>query len=161
MAVLDLATGSAPEAERKLDEAARALRHAGPWFLTWALYARAILAVRRGNADTAIALVREGLTRIRELHDKFAFVYALVPLAAAAVLKGNDAWAARILGVRDAVTDRTGVTVVDTSVQDLRERAEREVRARLGPARWASSYAAGRRASMDALLDDIDAATKR
>jgi predicted ATPase/DNA-binding XRE family transcriptional regulator len=159
MAVLTLATGGASEAERLLDEAARELRHAGPWFLTWALYARAILAVRRGNADAAIALVRESLTRIRELHDKFAFVYALVPLAAAAVLKGDDAWAARILGARDAVTDRTGVTVVDSSVQDLRERAEREVRARLGPARWARSYAAGRKTSIDALLKDIDTAT--
>ncbi|HET7696684.1 MAG TPA: helix-turn-helix domain-containing protein [Vicinamibacterales bacterium] len=158
MAVLDLAAGETSDAERRLDEATRELRRAGPWFLTWALYARAILAVRRGNADAAIGLVRESLTRIRELHDKFAFVYALVPLAAAAVLKGDDAWAARILGARDAVTDRTGVTVVDTSVQDLRERAEREVRARLGPARWAKSYAAGRRTSIDALLDDIGAA---
>jgi ATP/maltotriose-dependent transcriptional regulator MalT len=122
---------------------------------------RAILAVRRGNADAAIALVRESLTRIRELHDKFAFVYVLVPLAAAAVLKGDDAWAARILGARDAVTDRTGVTVVDTSVTDLRERAEREVRARVGPARWARSYAAGRSMSIDALLDDIDSAAGR
>jgi hypothetical protein len=105
--------------------------------------------------------VRESLTRIRELHDKFAFVYVLVPLAAAAVLKGDDAWAARILGARDAVTDRTGVTVVDTSVTDLRERAEREVRARVGPARWARSYAAGRSMSIDALLDDIDSAAGR
>jgi len=161
VAVLDLATGGVSEAERLLDEAARELRHAGPWFLTWALYARAILAVRRGNADAAMALVRESLTRIRELHDKFAFVYMLVPLAAAAVLKGDDAWAARILGARDAVTDRTGVTVVDRSVQDLRERAEREARARLGPARWARSYAAGRRTSIDTLLEDIDAATGR
>ena len=76
-------------------------------------------------------------------------------------IKGDDAWAARILGVRDAVTDRTGVTVVDTSVQDLRERAELEVRARLGPDRWARSYTAGRKASIDALLADIDRATAR
>jgi hypothetical protein len=82
-------------------------------------------------------LVRESLTRIRELHDKFAWVYSLVPLAAAAVLKGDDAWAARILGAREAVTERTGVTVVDRAVQDLRERAEREARTRLGPDRWA------------------------
>ena len=75
-----------------------------------------------GTRIEAIALVRESLTRIRKLHDKFAFVYALVPLAAAAVLKGDDAWAARILGARDAVTERTGVTVVDKSVQDLRDR---------------------------------------
>ena len=153
-----LATGDAGQAERLLDEATSVLRHAGPWFLTWTLYVRAILAVRRGNADEAIALVRESLTRIRELHDKFAFVYALVPLAAAAVLKGDDAWAARILGARDAVTERTGATVVDKSVHDLRERAEREVRARLGPDRWARAYAAGRGTSIDSLMKDIDTA---
>ena len=59
-------------------------------------------------------------------------------------LKGDDAWAARILGARDAVTERTGATVVDKSVHELREQAEREVRARLGPERWARAYAAGR-----------------
>jgi predicted ATPase/DNA-binding XRE family transcriptional regulator len=156
MAVLALATGDVGEAERLLDEATSVLRHAGPWFLTWTLYARAILAVRHGNAEGAIALVRESLTRIRELHDKFAFVYALVPLAAAAVLRSDDEWAARILGARDAVTERTGVTVVDKSVQDLREQAERGVRARLGPVRWARAYAAGRRSSIDALLKYIE-----
>jgi ATP/maltotriose-dependent transcriptional regulator MalT len=99
------------------------LRHAAPLFVALALYVRAILEVRRGNADAAITAARESLTHIRELHDKFAFVYALVPLAAAAVLKGDDAWAARILGARDAVTERTGVTIVDQSVHDLREQA--------------------------------------
>jgi len=156
MAVVALASGDAGQAERLLDEATSVLRHAGPWFLTWALYVRAILAVRREKPGEAIALVRESLTRIRELHDKFAFVYALVPLAAAAVLKGDDTWAARILGARDAVTERTGVTVVDPSVHDLREQAEREVRARLGPDRWGRAYAAGRVISIDSLMKDID-----
>jgi len=151
-----LATGDIDQAERLLDEATSVLRHAGPWFLNLPLYIRAILAVRRGNPDEAIALVRETLTRSRELHDKFAFVFALVPLAAAAVLKGDDAWAARTLGVRDAVTERTGASAVDKSVHALREQTEREVRARLGPDRWARAYAAGRRASIDALLKDID-----
>ncbi len=160
MASLALATGDADQAERLLDEATSVLRQAGPWFLTWALYVRAILAVRRGNPDEAIALLRESLTRIRELNDKFAFVYALVPLAAAAVLKGDDVWAARILGTRDAVTERTGVTVVDQSVQDLREQAEREARARLGPDRWARAYAAGRVTSIDSMIKDIDTALR-
>jgi predicted ATPase/DNA-binding XRE family transcriptional regulator len=159
MAVLALATGDVGQAERLLDEATAALRAAGPWFMTWALYARAILAVRRGYPDEAIALVRNSLTRIRKLHDRFAYVYALVPLAAAAVLKSDDAWAARIVGARDAVTERTGVTVVDKSVQDLREHAERQARERLGPDRWARAYAAGRGASIDALLKDIDRAS--
>ncbi|MGE5359384.1 MAG: ATP-binding protein [Bacteroidales bacterium] len=156
MAVVALASGDADEAERLLDEATSVLRHAGPWFLTWAFYVRAILAVRRERAAEAIALARESLTRIRELHDKFAFVYALVPLAAAAVLKGDDIWAARLLGARDAVTERTGVTVVDPSVRDLRERAEQEVLARLGPDRWGRAYAAGRVSSIDSLVKDID-----
>ncbi len=161
LALIALATGDAGRAERLLDEATSVLRQAGPWFLTWALYVRAILEVRRGNPDVAIALVRESLTRIRELHDKFAFVYALVPLAAAAVLKGDDAWVARILGARDAVTERTGVTVVDKSVHDLRVQAEREARARLGPDRWTLAYAAGRVTSIDSLMMDIDSRLQR
>ena len=156
LAGVALATGDAGQAERLLDEATSVLRHAGPWFSSLALYVRGILAVRRGNPDEAIASARESLTHIRELHDKFAFVYALVPLAAAAVLKGDDAWAARILGARDAVTERTGATVVDKSVHDIKELSEREVRARLGPDRWARAYEAGRRTSIDSLLEDID-----
>ena len=132
------------------------LRHGAPLFLSLALYVRAILAVRRGNADEAIAVVRESLTHIRELRDKFVFVYALGPLAAAAVLQGDDMRAARILGARDAVTERTGVTVVDKSLDDLKELAEREMRVRLGPDRWARAYAAGRGSSIEALLQDID-----
>jgi hypothetical protein len=156
LAAVVLASDDAAHAERLLDEATSVLRHAAPWFLSWTLYLRAFLAVRRGNPDEAIAIVRESLTYIRQLHDTFAFVYALVPLAAAAVLKGDDEWAARILGARDAVTERTGAAVVDTLVADLQVQAEREARARLGPDRWARSYARGRGVSIDSLLEDID-----
>lgn len=157
MAGVALATGDAGQAELLLDEATSVLRRAGPWFLTWVLCFRAVLTVRRGNPDEAIALVRESLTRIRKLLDKWAFVWSLVPLAAAAVLKGDEAWA-RILGARDAVTETTGATVVDQSVRDVQDEAERNARRRLGPDRWACAYAAGRRTSIDALLRDIDSA---
>ncbi|HVH25527.1 MAG TPA: helix-turn-helix domain-containing protein [Vicinamibacterales bacterium] len=157
LAAVALATGDADEAERLLDEAASVLRHAGPWFMVVGRYMRTVLAVRRGNPNQAIALVRESLTPI-ELHDKFAFVYTLVPLAAAVALKGDDALAARILGARDAVSESTGVEIVDPTAPDLWEQVERDVRARLGPDRWARAYAAGRSASIDALLKDIDEA---
>jgi hypothetical protein len=160
LAWVAVATGDLDEAERLLDEATSVLRRSGPWFLMLPLYVRAILTVRRGSPDGAIALVRESLTRIRALRDKFAFVYALVPLAAAAALKGDDEWAARILGARDAVTERTGATVVDKSVHDLREQAEREVRARFGPDRWGRAYATGRVTSIDSLINDIDSVLK-
>jgi tetratricopeptide (TPR) repeat protein len=156
MAATAVAAGNAAEAERLIDEAASVLRDDAPWFLCFGLWMRAILAVRRGNADEAIAWARESLVRIRDLSDKFAFVFALVPLAAAAALRGNDVWAARILGMRDAVAERTSATLVDTAVHDLRTHTEGEVRARLGPDRWARAYEAGRKASIDALLKDID-----
>jgi predicted ATPase/DNA-binding XRE family transcriptional regulator len=155
-AAVTLATGDAAHAERLLDQATAELREAGPFFLAVTLYVRALLAVRRGSPDEAIALLRESLTRIRDLQDTFAFVSALAPLAAAAVLKRDYAWAARIFGARDAVIERTGHTLVDTPVRDLREQPEREARAHLAPDRWDRAYAAGRRASIDALLKDID-----
>jgi predicted ATPase/DNA-binding XRE family transcriptional regulator len=161
LAAIALATGDTREAERLVDEATSSLQDAGPWFLHLGLYVRAILAVRRGKADEAIAVMRESLTYVRKLQDKFAFVYALVPLAAAAVLRGDHAWGARILGVRDAITERTGTTVVDKSVHDLRERAETEVRARLGPDRWERAYAAGLVTSIDSLIKDIDRTVRR
>jgi ATP/maltotriose-dependent transcriptional regulator MalT len=162
MATIARATGDPVHAERLLHEATSVLRDAGPWFRSLILYIRAILAVRRGHADEAISLVRESLTHIRELHDKYAFVYALVPLAAAVVLKGNDVWAARILGVRGAVSERTGATMVSRkSLDELTAVTERDVRARLGPDRWAAAYAAGREMSIDSLLKDIDRAFER
>jgi predicted ATPase/DNA-binding XRE family transcriptional regulator len=158
LGVVALALDDHRQAERLLDEASAVLPRAGPWYWSLVLSVRAILAVRRGNADRAIALVRETLTHIREMHDKFAFVHALVPLAAAAALKGDDAWAARILGARDEVADRTGAAVVDNSVRDLLGRVEQEVRARLGNDRWAEAYATGHRTSMDSLLKEIESA---
>ncbi len=156
MASAALASGDTDQAERLLVQAMPVLRQAGPWFLTWGLYVRAIVAVRRGNADEAIALVRESLTYIRDLQDKYAFAYALVPLVAAAVLNGDDAWAAWILGARDAVCERTGATVVLKLVNDLQAQSERDVRARLRADRWTAAYEAGRRTSFEALLKHID-----
>jgi hypothetical protein len=156
MARVALATGDFAKADWLLGEAASTVRDSGPWFLLLPLYLRATLAVRRGNPDEAMALVRESLVHVRDLHDKFAFVHALVPLAAAGALKGDDAWAARILGTRHAVTESTGAMIVDRSVNELRDETEREVRSRLGPDRWARAYAAGRKSSIESLMNDID-----
>ena len=156
MAGVALATGDTAQAERLLDDVTVVIKQAGPWFRSMALYMRAVLALRRASPDEAIAFVREGLSYIRELQDKFAFVNTLVPLAAAASLRGDDTWAARILAMRDAVTERTGAAVVDKAAQDLRDEAERGVRARLGRERWDRAYADGRGTSIDALMTHID-----
>ncbi len=159
LAKVALADGDVVEAERLLDEATSVLRHC-PWFLALVLYRRALVAVRRGSADDAILLVRESLALFRQVQDKFAVVYLMVPLAAAAVLKGDDLWAARILGARDAVTERTGATIADRWVHALGEQIEEEVRARLGPDRWARAHAAGCVTSIESSITDIDGALR-
>jgi predicted ATPase/DNA-binding XRE family transcriptional regulator len=156
MANIALASHDIGTAERMLDEASSALKQAGPWFLNLPLYIRANLAVQRGQTDAAIEYVRESLACSRALHDKFAFNYALTPLAMAAVLKGDDGWAARVLGALAAVTEQTGASSVDKPLRELRERTEREVRGRLGEDRWTQEYSTGRRASIDSLLSDIE-----
>ena len=149
------------EAERLIDQAIPSLEKAGPWFFSLVEYLRAVLAVRRGDPDDAIAVIRRSLERIRAVKDQFALVYALVPLAIAAALKGDDAWAARVVGARDAVTESTGATPVDDAVSDLRLRTERDARARLGAEQWARAYAAGRTCSIEALIQDIDRVRRR
>jgi ATP/maltotriose-dependent transcriptional regulator MalT len=124
--------------------------------LSWTLYLRAFVAVRRGNAEEAIALLRECLALVRELRDRFAFVYAMVPLAAAAALKGDHVWAARIFGAADSTSERTGAAVTDRAVLKLRQEAEQDARARLGLNRWSRSYSAGRVVSIDTLINEID-----
>jgi len=156
MARVAMATGELEKADQLLREAAATVHGSGPWFRLLPLFLRATLAVRRGNAEEAVALVRETLPSIRELHDKFAFVHTLVPLAAAAALQGEDVWAAQVLGARHAVTEATGATIVDRSVNELRQETEQAVRARLGDERWHRAYAAGRKKTIESLMDDID-----
>ena len=150
-----LEVGELDQAERLMDEAASTLQTTGPWFLTRARFIRAVVWLRRGNPGKAIALLRESVASIRDLHDAVGLVHALVAFASAADLKGEHAWAARILGARDVVSERTGVTVVVKHVRFLREKTEHDVRERLGPQGWDSAYAAGRRLSLDLLLKEI------
>ena len=153
-----LSMGDTSEAERLLHEATSVLREAGPWFLTPVLCYRGVAAANRGEADLAISLMKESLGYIRELHDRFSFVHALLPLAAGAMLKGDDEWAARILGASAAVSNSSGARVAIAVVQDLKDRTERVVRERLGPERWEGAYLDGACCSIDSLLDEIDAA---
>ena len=75
------------------------------------------------------------------------------------MFKGDEAWAARILGARDAATERTHATVVvRQSLDNLIGLGEQEARTALAADRWASAYESGRTASIDSLLNDIESA---
>jgi predicted ATPase/DNA-binding XRE family transcriptional regulator len=158
LAWVALAEGDRDRAGLLVGEAWRALELAGEWFLALPIYIRVVLALQSGNADGVIALMRQSLVRVRESKDSFGVVYGLVPLAAAAALKGDHEWVARIFGMRDAITARTGVVLIDPLMRELSERTERDARAQLGPARWGDAHAVGRHGSIDRMLQDIDRA---
>jgi predicted ATPase/DNA-binding XRE family transcriptional regulator len=158
LAWVALATGDENGADRLANEAMSQLTSSGQWFISLSLYIRILLALRRGNADDVIGLMRKSLIRARESQDTIAIVYGLVPLAAAAALKGDNAWVARILGAREAISDRTGAILVDPMMHELHESIAREARAQLGSERWTQAFAAGRKSSVDAMLKEIDAA---
>jgi predicted ATPase/DNA-binding XRE family transcriptional regulator len=158
LAWVALSIGDPAEADRLVTETVTTLQPAGPWFLALGLYIRVLIALRRGQADEVIRLTRVSLTRVRESQDRFAVVYGLVPLAVAAALKGDAAWVARILGMRDAIAERAGALLVDPFLRSQCEQSERDARTRLGPERWTQAFEAGRRSSIDAVLKDIDAA---
>jgi predicted ATPase len=128
--------GDFDRAESLLAEASLVLASSGPWFMSLGLYLRIVLAVRRGKPDEALVVGREFLERIRQYQDTFAYIYTLLPLAAAAAQKGDDEWVARLIGARDAVMERTGATVVDPMIQEFLKQPDRGARERLGADRW-------------------------
>jgi predicted ATPase/DNA-binding XRE family transcriptional regulator len=156
LAWVALATGDPAEADRLIGESGPVLQAAGPWFLSLGYYLRVLLTLERGSPDEVIALMRQSLRRVQQVQDRFAVVYGLVPLAAAAARKGEFALAAKVLGVREGLVERTGSTVVDPTMRGVREETERAGRARLGADRWTRAFAAGRRTRLTALLADID-----
>jgi predicted ATPase/DNA-binding XRE family transcriptional regulator len=158
LAWVALAEGDPDRSGHLIGEAWRALEPAGPWFLALPIYIRVVLTLQSGNVDAVIALMRQSLERVRESKDSFGVVYGLVPLAAAAAQKGDHEWVARIFGMRDAITARTGVMLIDPLMRELSERTEREARGHLGPARWGDAHAVGRHGSIDRMLADIDRA---
>lgn len=158
LAWVALATGDREGADRLVVEAASSFGQAGPWFLALGLYIRVVLTLQRGNADEVIALMRQSLIRVRQTQDRFGVVYGMVPLAAAAALKGDYAWVARILGARDAITERAGTVLIDPVMRDLGAQIESEARTQLGADGWAQSHADGRRSSIDSMLEDIERA---
>jgi predicted ATPase/DNA-binding XRE family transcriptional regulator len=158
LAWVALANGDQQRADRLVTEATSTFRDAGPWFLALGLYVRVLLTLQRGDADDVIALMRQSLIRVSQTQDKFGVVYGMIPLAAAAALKGDHAWVARILGARDAITERAGSALSDPLMRELGERIERDARERLGPGAWARSHAEGSRSSVESMLTDIDRA---
>jgi hypothetical protein len=82
---------------------------------------------------------------------------------ATTALQGAGAWFLApvrcfraVLAVHRGKADET-IALMREVVQDIGERAEQEARTRLGAEKFAKAFSAGRSASIDGLLNDIDA----
>ena len=117
LASSSLLSGDAKEAERLLDEAASVLRDAGSRSVARRVPARcpSPCAAQGTPMKQSLVISRQPDAHPRARRPVCRFPGRAGVLAAAAALKGDDAWVARILGAQDAVTDGTGI-VVDSSL---------------------------------------------
>jgi DNA-binding CsgD family transcriptional regulator len=86
----------------------------------------------------------EGLRIADELDDRIAQCYLLGALACCAAGRGEHRRAAQLLGATDNVRAEAGASI-NVGLAPALERAEKSARAALGPAGFASDFAAGRR----------------
>lgn len=155
-----LATGDAEQAERLLEEATSVLRQAGPWFSSLAL------CVRRHPGGAAAILTRRSPWREKaSLISASSTTSSLSctpwslspprPRSRATTLGRSGSWA---LGTP---SPNAPVPPWSTSrcTTSMNNRNERCVHA-LAPDRWVRAYAAGRSASIDSLMKDIDTARR-
>jgi non-specific serine/threonine protein kinase len=139
-----------------VEEALAASRALGQWFhagilLAWLAY----LDQAAGEAARAAAWYRESLRLIWEAGGLLQYDRALVGLAALAADRGEAGPAARLLGMVEAVRERTGTTV--SMWPELRDRAAQTARAVLGEDGFAEAVAAGRRLPPPAVLAEAQA----
>jgi len=116
-----------------------------------AAYSRRHLArlrLRRGEAERAAALVREGLPPLMELCDKRCTPAALEVLAYALGLREQPADAARLFAAAQAMRDETGMPLMRAE-QSTQERERALLEARLGKEEFDAAWAEGRAMTLE------------
>ncbi|TDD06303.1 AfsR/SARP family transcriptional regulator, partial [Nonomuraea deserti] len=100
------------------------------------------VAELRGDAETALALHRQGLAAARDTGDPRAIALALEGLAGARALAGHPGRAARLLGAASAARTSAGAPLPAPERGDV-DRITGTLRAALGEAGFAAEYAQG------------------
>ncbi len=153
-ALIDVGEGERGRA--LVEEALAACRTLGqPYFAGGCLARLAYLDQTAGEATRAAARYGESLRLNWEGGGLPQFAPALVGLAALAADRGEAEPAARLLGMVEALRERTGTTALVWP--ELRDRAAQSARAVLGEDGFAAAVAAGRRVPPPAALAEAQA----
>ncbi|MGW6056128.1 BTAD domain-containing putative transcriptional regulator [Streptomyces sp. NPDC055189] len=137
----------------QLDVAQRLLRRWLEWNRQFdAEYGSALIlaelgfvAELRGDAETALALHREGLAAARDTGDPRAVALALEGIAGTRALSGHMTQAARLLGTAAAARASVGAPLPDGERGDV-DRVTASARRALGGAGFEAAFAAGKQA---------------
>lgn len=147
---LALARGNGSEAMRLLGEGEALSREAGNWsMLANFLGTQALLKRLEGNDAGTGELLRESVEIAGMLRDDYNVVFCATGLAGVAAREGRAKRAARLFGVADALSEKTGAGVSWSVLRSLNERDLASTREMLGPGTFEKAWAEGRAITLE------------
>jgi non-specific serine/threonine protein kinase len=127
------------------------------WIITLSLGHLGRIYRMQGNLERAIEFDRESIRLWYELGDWWRMSRAINELGVAAQLAGHDEYAARLLGGSEALREQYGAAFMPT-LSSSYEQALVAIQRNLGDERFVAAWDAGRRLSLDELLELTTAA---
>jgi non-specific serine/threonine protein kinase len=128
-------------------------RHGEQWMRSYADYLLAMVAVGRGELDTAMTYARSALQVKRKFRDGLGIALLLDLLAVVDVARGGAERAARLLGSAGRIWPIIGTPQLSSpELAAAREECERQARKRLGDSAYEAAVAAGAELDLDAAV---------
>jgi predicted ATPase len=145
LANLALARGDADEAMRLLGEGEILSREAGNWaMLATCLGTQAISARLEGDDARTVELLQESVEIAGMLRDDYNVAFCATGLAGVAAREGRAERAARLFGIADALSEKTGAGISWSVLRRLNERDLTSAREMLNPEEFEKAWAEGR-----------------
>ncbi|MGW6646718.1 AfsR/SARP family transcriptional regulator [Streptomyces iakyrus] len=114
------------------------------WARTWAQWCTGLVEVRHGEAERALAPLRQALARQQAIGDSWGPVWGLETLAWAVAATGDCTRAAWLLGAAHRMRQDTGVALIGLRpFHEAHLTAQRRVRASLDAAQYTAAWSRG------------------
>ena len=150
LANLALARGDGDEALRLIAESEALAREAENWsMLATCLGTQAISTRLEGDDARTAELLRESVEIAGMLRDDYNVVFCATGLAGVAAREGQAERAARLFGVADALSEKTGAGVSWSVLRSLNERDLASAREMLDPEAFEKAWAEGRAMTLE------------
>ena len=150
LANLALARGDGDEAMRLLGEGEALSREAGNWSMLATCLGTQAISTRLDGDDARTAELLRGSVEIAGmLRDDYNVVFCVTGLAGVAAREGRAERAARLFGVADALSEKTGAGVSWSVLRNLNERDLAVTREMLDSEAFEAAWAEGRAMTLE------------